>query len=374
MPRLVKRLLILIISIAWIPIAGEAYLRLFHPVNILPRYIQAGEHGIRENVPGSRYRHSTTEYSVAFDITDQGIRDSRIFASHPPDGTLRVLVIGDSFGMGYGVDYADSVPALLESSLSSSLGSPVEVVNLSVSGIGTAEQLVTLDHRGWDLQPDFVVVYWQFSDLADNVRSQLYRLNSGELVRSARSYLPAVRLREALFHYSAYRWLAQHSHFYSWIRNNAGFYARSLLASWRSMRDAPPSSGPQSKSAGYPERLAASLLGRIREQCVQHGAEFIVCSIPNRKGRGKFIDVFPEAAAISLGLEFQPVSPIPCFEADPKSLYYWEHSAGHWTPSGTDCVAQALSARIQGILAMPEGAAGQSVLGKEPSPPSAAGS
>ena len=355
MPPLVKRLLIVLVCLLWIPIGGELFLRVFDPIEITPRFIQEGSHGIRENIPGSRYHHVSREYYIPFAINEQGMRDHRTFKPRAESGTLRILLIGDSFGMGYGVSFKDSVPALLETKLAESLDSRVEVVNYSVSGFGTAEELITLDDRGWELEPDVVICYFHPGDLSDNVRSQLFRLDDGNLVRWKDQYLPAVKLRTALFSYSAYRLMAQYSQFYSWIRNRAGIYARAALASIRSQEskenDSKKSDGTE--TIGYPIQLTLQLLSQIKKQCVAHDAKFIVLSIPVCKGRAEFSERFPEAAAETLGLDIAPVSPIECFEQHPGEIIYWEHSAGHWSPLGTNCVAEVLAAKVRAVYTGP---------------------
>ena len=225
----------------------------------------------------------------------------------------------------------------------------------SVSGFGTAEELITLDDRGWELNPDVVICYFHPGDLSDNVRSQLFRLDDGALVRWKDQYLPAVKLRTKLFSYSTYRWMAQYSQFYSWIRNRAGRYSREVLASLRGREpEGADSTNPDPPEViGYPTRLTLELMSRIKEQCAKHDAKFIVLSIPVRKERAVFSERFPQKAAEALGFDITPVSPIRCFEQHPGELVYWEYSAGHWSPVGTNCVAEALASRVRELSSTP---------------------
>lgn len=331
-----------VFAVVWTIIAVELYLRIFQPIPILPRYIQASNYGIRENIPDASYKHRTPEYVVELNTNSQGIRDSREFDPAKSDETARVVLLGDSFAIGYGVNYEESVPALLEARLAQELKRPVEIINLGVSGFGTAEELIALQERGWQYEPDLVLVYWHAGDPADNVRSNLFKLKEEGLVRSNDSYLPAVEIREFLFSFSAYRWIAEHSHFYSWVRDFAGKHVKSLL---ETMRSAPE---PIVRQEGIPQRikLTLALLERIRTEARSHGAGMLILEIPVRVDRTTFKSTFPSEAAESLGFAFDVVNPTPAFQEHEGKKIYWEKSHGHWTPLGASCVAAELADRI----------------------------
>jgi len=101
-----------------------------------------------------------------------------------------------------------------------------ELVNLSVSGFGTAEQLIALKEEGFRYKPDIVLVAWHRTDVEDNIRSNLYALEQGHLSRKSRVYLPAVTTRARLFRFAAYRWLAGSCHLYCCVRERAARLAK----------------------------------------------------------------------------------------------------------------------------------------------------
>jgi hypothetical protein len=352
MKRLLRKILLSLFAVLWTVLASEAYLRCFSPVAILPRFIEAGDHGIRRNIAGERYQHSSAEYRVDFSINEQGIRDPRVFKVKKPKDVLRVLILGDSFAMGYGVSYEDSVPAHLESLLSGYLDGPVEVINLGVSGFGTAESLIALEADGWAFEPDIVMSYWHGSDLQDNVRSQLYELSAAGLVRKNRTYLPAVALRTWLFSFPAYRWVAEHSHLYGWLRGEGGRISREMLFLYNSMRangTAETEVDPDVISSKV--RLSLTLLHRMQSACVTRGVPFFVADIPSNIAPGVYRSTFPREAMTELGFSFDIIDPMPSFikarsSAD-EPLIYWQHSAGHWTPLGSSLMADSVFERIQ---------------------------
>jgi lysophospholipase L1-like esterase len=83
--------------------------------------------------PG-RFRFSNTEFDTEYQINPLGIRDDGASLEGP-----RIVVIGDSFAMGWGVEQEESFPQVLER-----LSNRV-VLNASVASYGTARQLRLLE-------------------------------------------------------------------------------------------------------------------------------------------------------------------------------------------------------------------------------------
>lgn len=328
------------IGFAWIPIAAEIFLRLLAPVPMLPRYIEAGPHGVRANMPNQKYRHQTPEYEVELRTNAAGMRADEEFSLEKPSNTKRIVVLGDSFAMGYGVNLEDTSLRQLESDLESKTGCDVDIINLSVSGFGPAEELVTLEQTGLRYAPDLVIQYYTSNDPVDDSRSSLYVLEEDGLRRDRDTYLPAVEIREYLFSFAAYRWLAGESHLYNLLRDMAGSKAKQILATIRSFR---PNSEPttRSDSAKDPqsdrEDLTRSILRRMQDVSRDAGAEFLVLSIPVRRSRTEFVEGFP-----GMGDDFPVVSPLSRFEQADGQMLYWERSHGHWTPLGCRLVADTL--------------------------------
>ena len=85
-----------------------------------------------------------------------------------PQGTRRLLNLGDSFSAAMNVDYGQTYPGLLADWLSRN-GESWEVINLAVGDWGTNQQLIALQTLGLDLKPDVVVLQvFPFNDLCNN--------------------------------------------------------------------------------------------------------------------------------------------------------------------------------------------------------------
>jgi hypothetical protein len=87
----------------------------------------------------------------------QGFRDGEHAVAKPP-GVYRIVVIGDSVGAGLKVERTeDTFPPLLQQMLDAR-GLKSEVINLSVSGYNTQQEVELLRERGLAYSPDLVIV------------------------------------------------------------------------------------------------------------------------------------------------------------------------------------------------------------------------
>ncbi len=85
-----------------------------------------------------------------------------------PEGTRRLVNLGDSFSAGMNVAYEQTYPGLLADWLSRE-GESWEVINLAVGDWGTNQQLIALQTLGLELKPDVVVLQvFPFNDLCNN--------------------------------------------------------------------------------------------------------------------------------------------------------------------------------------------------------------
>lgn len=342
-----------IVGTAWTLVAAELFLRLFAPVPMLPRYVTATPYGVRGNMPNQTYDHTTPDVRVRMQTNAHGLRADHEIPHAKPAGQRRIVVLGDSFGMGYEVALEDTFLAVLERQLEAA-GHDVEIVNLSVSGHGTAEELLALRHAGWQYAPDLVLLAWHDTDPEDNLRCGLFALEEGRLERRAETFLPGVRTHDFLVRFAAYRWLAENSHLYNWLRETAARRVKELLvavagsgptaaAGAAAAEDAPPAA--LSAAAEPATELSLALLREIRAECAARGVPLVVLEIPTRPSRTEFLPSFPrDAAGGTHG--FRVVSPLPRFEAHRGELLFWERGHYHLTPLGCRLTGEALAEAI----------------------------
>jgi lysophospholipase L1-like esterase len=110
--------------------------------------------------PNIRYRQMSAEYDVEFGTNRLGLRSDEV----GPKRGFRVLLLGDSFTCGYGVERAQTFADLLRKRLG------VEVINAGVGGFEIIHQVQYYHARGRQLRPDLVVLATYLgNDLTNNV-------------------------------------------------------------------------------------------------------------------------------------------------------------------------------------------------------------
>ena len=92
-----------------------------------------------------------------------GIRDHEL-PLRKPSGEYRMLSIGDSTALGFGVGERAAYAGALEELLRAETRRPVEVINAGVPGYTSAQALLYLEHRGLLFEPDAVIVQTNFND------------------------------------------------------------------------------------------------------------------------------------------------------------------------------------------------------------------
>lgn len=117
-------------------------------------YLPGNPYLLWEMVAGER-----EEMGVAVTVNAHGFRGPPI-QTDKPEGTKRILIVGDSTVYGHGVGQTATFAHLLDASL----GPSIEVINLGVPGYSSAQSLNLLSLRGWKLHPDLVIVASLWSD------------------------------------------------------------------------------------------------------------------------------------------------------------------------------------------------------------------
>lgn len=335
---------------------AEIFIRLVVQQPILPRYVTGTDWGVRGNIPNARFMQRTSEVSAAFHFNSQGMRDERTFATTAPAGVCRLALFGDSYFAGFELDLNDTYAHRLEQALKGR-GYRVEVLNFAVSGFGTAEHNVTYESFARTFKPDVVVYEWHLTDFDDSARSGLFRLKDGRLERTGRTYLPSISLQDKLMSSAVYRFVADHSQLYGFLRENAARYAKRVLRA-ESAKDADEANAGAAlgaavyaKASPYAISLSEALLNQAREATARDRAGFYVVEIPRPLSRTEVVTSIDQMSPEFLST-LNVIQPAPLLKAAgrPDRKLYFENGAQHLTPEG---VAVLLSASVDRIAADP---------------------
>lgn len=124
--------------------------------------------------PGSSSKHRTSEFDVTFQVNELGLRDDPMASPEKPDGTYRVVMLGDSFVLGYTVDREDLFADLLERRWRAE-GRPVDLINAGTEGWSTDQEVLWLLEEGGAFEPDLVLLFPYENDLYWNGREKYDR-------------------------------------------------------------------------------------------------------------------------------------------------------------------------------------------------------
>lgn len=103
-----------------------------------------------------------------------------------PAGARRVVVLGDSFAWGVGVEFEDAWPQRLQRLLRRRRSEAWEVVSLARPGLNTVEEAELLAEQGLAYEPDAVVVGFCLNDSEDQDAAELRRARDWQALREAR--------------------------------------------------------------------------------------------------------------------------------------------------------------------------------------------
>lgn len=212
-----RKLALLLTAVLLALLASEALVRLSGAAPEVG-VIQAGRFRLSHNprlgfepVPGTLAPRGPLPiyYGYEGEANSLGFRDVE-HAARKPHGVYRIVVLGDSVGSGLKVERLEDIfPRRLEALLRQA-GLEAEVINLSVTGYNTQQEVAMLRKRGLDFSPDLVLVAYTLSDrerLDGNILETLLtqeRLGAGHAVRHANTVL----LRSALYRLTFFRLFA----------------------------------------------------------------------------------------------------------------------------------------------------------------------
>ncbi len=151
-------------SIAVCFLLAEFFLRLFHPQKTETQLLRDYPAMYSESTwvdyaltPGFVGRHRTSEFDTEIRLNSLGQRQREIDIEKGDQ--QRVLVIGDSFTFGWGVEEPQSYPRLVEAQLDGNTERRIEVVNAGFTGgFYPDAYFVYLGQNGLALEPDLVLI------------------------------------------------------------------------------------------------------------------------------------------------------------------------------------------------------------------------
>ncbi len=239
-----------------------------------------------EHVPSTQARLMGADVA----INSKGLRDREV-AADKPEGSKRILMLGDSILFGWGVRADETLAAQLEGALKAGGQDRVEVINSGVGNYNTAMEAAYFFERGVAYRPDIVVLN--------------YFINDAE---------PTPIYRDV-------PWLARHSYAYAVLGGAWDGFKRRLAGGeqdWRSYY-----AGLYADGAPGWEKAQAKI-AELAVHCRAQGMRLILANIPELRELKDypFMDVQAklEAVAAANGIEYVDLRPAVAAE-DPTTLW-----------------------------------------------------
>jgi hypothetical protein len=354
----------------------EIFLRLFAPQLTYDRAIKRASSFYRESdwlpfelKPGFNGRVASTEgeeYEYEVHINSLGFRDDEFPIEKPP-GTVRVMMLGDSFTFGMGVDDDLAYPALVEDCLADRLdtGPAIDVINAGFASSFSPDSFyVFLREIAPPYTPDVVVVnYFVRNDFADLLDTEWKGERDDLPVRvvSTSRYVDPTglfRYKDSLPQYQVP--VLRNSHAFQLIVGNINnILSVSTIPDWLSENVFRKVYEPELE----PELAAAfdtslRLLDAMQQVSDEHGYQFLVIILPTGAQTNPDLwakniktpypasaaDAYPQRAIRAhldaAGIAYFDLLPAFWEERPTDSLYI--EGDGHWTEAGNRFAAEAV--------------------------------
>ena len=356
-------LIVVLLAVALPILAAEMLLRMVGNVPRIPRMF------VLDDRLGYRLEPSVREraripgiYDYRWTVNSQGFRGAADHAVPKPNGTRRVVMLGDSFTFGLGVDDDESYPARVQHSLETRCPTtPTDVVNAGVGGYGTSHAAALLEDRAVELQPDLIVYGFFTNDPVDDQVHGLHTLEEGALRRNPPSAQDMSRAKALVDKIPGYDWLIRNSTLVAWVRHQY-FLARA--------RRQAPGPSPDGTPVSEPGNLLLTqrLVERMAEVSKALSAPFLVALIPDSSAMRETMiggTPSPQSALLDEMKQRCANSNLECIDlrsglAALTTPTSWTElfiaNEGHFSADGHDKTARLLAPRIAEALGCPTSA------------------
>ena len=215
-------------------------------------------------------------------INSKGLR-GKDFDIEKAGDTTRILVIGDSFVFGVGVDEDHLMTTHLQRMLNESSHGRYEVINMGVSGYSTDQEYILFEELGKKLSPDVIVFFFCSNDFAGNLwdfaydryYKPYYVLNAQGELSKENAIVPVLTPAQQVK-----LWLAEETNIWNFFRtkqSNIGV-VRQFLSFFDIDTTRVPTDGEI--------ELAAAIIRRFAVEAAEIHSSFIVTNTAHRGDAG----------------------------------------------------------------------------------------
>jgi len=142
--------------------------------------------------PNCEAQFKSSEWSTNVKINSYGLRDEEPNSN----AELKILVLGDSFTWGYGVEHNETYTELMQNQLTKQRKQSIDVINAGATSYSPALQYLYLKNRGKEFKPDIIIMNFDMSDVQDDY----IRENDGIIENNEIVAVPAPNINPSFFY------------------------------------------------------------------------------------------------------------------------------------------------------------------------------
>jgi len=330
--------LLMVISFAGALSLGEAMVRVFSPewaprTGRLTKFWRYDPIYGWAHVPGQLGEFESYGFRTSVRINSRGYRGPE--RTYDRRGNARrVVVLGDSFVWGFGVDESE----MFTHRLDRDSGGDFDVVNLGVSGYSTDQELLVYRNEGRRYGADTVVLVVATNDVAMNVSSVAYLIYGKPLFKLVGDSLQVTNQPVPETHW-AQRLVVDFAG-QSYLLNQMN-RVRETWTVKRALSE-PIAGHPATNQRGadrpflssQAERVTVRLIAQLGQEVTADGAQFLVVLVDGIYGGRSF-----GAALRELGLQVLELDDVIQYED--RSVHLFDGL--HWNGVGHEIVARAIA-------------------------------
>jgi hypothetical protein len=313
-------------------------------VNQIPRsFFQARVAPYGKLAPLAKVQLKTVDYEVEYLTNQFGYRDAE-WTDKPIEGKTRILVLGDSFTFGEGVNYGERYTEIAESKIENS-----ELINTGIPGFGLDEMLLFYLSEGWRYQPQVVLLALNWVSMERNYL-ELYQngqiITEPSIVKSGGQFGQTLRLglntdglpTELPFvEQSAFMGLLDHALLQRRLVKKA-----ELFEIWRHWGEGEP---PVESEAEI-EKRAVAMIDRLATEVKSHNSQLVIVILEPHRSMDFVAEAFPHLPIINIQpklaalAQTQPIA----FSFDPHFNTHTHQKIGEWLSTDLSPIVASVAA------------------------------
>lgn len=293
------------------------------------------------NLKGSEFMPEN--YDIDFTNGDDGFRITHKGAMSDFINK-KVMFVGDSFTYGKGVNDHETFAYKLQEAISKD---SAQIINAGVEGRGTDHALRSYQFYKDKYQPNTVVYFAHYNDLADNIRDEYFKIvdDSTFTPKTFESQVGGIKLK--LQNSKVYNWLISNSHFFSLLKSVlVGILMPDQIVRYEDGID-----------MDRAKKITSGFITQLRKEVEADGRKFLAFYIPSvhdiksrAEGEGMTIqEEFFNTYFNENNVTFHNLSEdfMESGESDVVKHFYLPE--GHWNPKGHHLATEKLKLHANGF-------------------------